>query len=348
MTSDPLYLEISSSSEIWIDSKDKMDFSLTEEAIKVRKPYTITKQRERWTGEEQNKFLEALKLYGRAWRQIKEHIGSKSAIQIRSHAQKFFTKVVRETDEVKSVTIPPPRPKKRPTKPYPRKLGKLPKIQIIEKPEWPLFTVCNQEEDNLSPISTISAVESNEFGLSSVSAADKVNSSTSHAETILNEKENDGQSVTTSVDIEDNTLPMHTFDMELDLASSSEPPVTSLKLFGMIVVIEDSPKALSSIIVAEHDDESFTDGKNKSNPSLFFHLLPPHTSDVENKTLLCPESNSNQDDNSITDSNCIEFSSIVKPDEMPIFKFNHSERSGFRIIKVASKENIKGFLPYKR
>ncbi|KAF6151702.1 hypothetical protein GIB67_001985 [Kingdonia uniflora] len=39
---------------------------------KARKPYTITKQRERWTDDEHNRFLQALKLYGRAWQRIEE------------------------------------------------------------------------------------------------------------------------------------------------------------------------------------------------------------------------------------------------------------------------------------
>ena len=38
--------------------------------LQTRKPYTITKQRERWTEEEHNRFLEALKLHGRAWQRI--------------------------------------------------------------------------------------------------------------------------------------------------------------------------------------------------------------------------------------------------------------------------------------
>ncbi|KAK9067112.1 hypothetical protein SSX86_014437 [Deinandra increscens subsp. villosa] len=108
--------------------------------IKTRKPYTITKQRERWTEEEHNSFLEALKLYGRAWQRIEEHIGTKTAVQIRSHAQKFFTKLEKEADakgipigQALDMEIPPPRPKRKPNYPYPRKPDPEAHTQLSQK-----------------------------------------------------------------------------------------------------------------------------------------------------------------------------------------------------------------------
>ncbi|PSS36626.1 Protein REVEILLE like [Actinidia chinensis var. chinensis] len=143
------------------------DFSL-----KVRKPYTITKQRERWTGEEHKKFIEALKLYGRAWRRIEEHVGTKTAVQIRSHAQKYFSKVVRESstsdaDSLKPIEIPPPRPKRKPMHPYPRKLLASLKTGPPVPEQLRRSTSTNlsdSEQDNQSPTSVLSAIGSETLG----------------------------------------------------------------------------------------------------------------------------------------------------------------------------------------
>ena len=44
----------------------------------------------RWTDDEHRRFLEGLKMYGKDWRMIEEHIGTRTCSQIRSHAQKYF------------------------------------------------------------------------------------------------------------------------------------------------------------------------------------------------------------------------------------------------------------------
>jgi hypothetical protein len=54
------------------DPLDSSGMDMMDEARipKARKPYTITKQREKWTEDEHKLFLEALQLHGRAWRRI--------------------------------------------------------------------------------------------------------------------------------------------------------------------------------------------------------------------------------------------------------------------------------------
>ncbi|BBN02320.1 protein Mp1R-MYB11 [Marchantia polymorpha subsp. ruderalis] len=96
---------------------------------KVRKPYTITKSRESWTEQEHDKFLEALQLFDRDWKKIEAFVGSKSVIQIRSHAQKYFLKVQKNgTGE----HVPPPRPKRKSAQPYPQKAPKA--VSAVQQP----------------------------------------------------------------------------------------------------------------------------------------------------------------------------------------------------------------------
>ncbi|XP_028769327.1 protein REVEILLE 6 isoform X3 [Neltuma alba] len=88
---------------------------------KIRKPYTITKSRENWSEQEHDKFLEALQLFDRDWKKIEAFVGSKTVIQIRSHAQKYFLKVQKNGT---SEHVPPPRPKRKAAHPYPQKAPK--------------------------------------------------------------------------------------------------------------------------------------------------------------------------------------------------------------------------------
>ena len=77
---------------------------------KTRKPYTMNKARECWTEKEHMEFLEAIANYDRDWKKIEEYIGTKTAVQIRSHAQKYFQKCMKNGD---ANLVPPPRPKRK-------------------------------------------------------------------------------------------------------------------------------------------------------------------------------------------------------------------------------------------
>ncbi|KAK7820126.1 protein REVEILLE 1 [Quercus suber] len=245
-------------------------------APKVRKPYTITKQRERWSEEEHKKFLDALKLYGRAWRRIEEHVGTKNAVQIRSHAQKFFSKIARDsngsnTTSTEPIEIPPPRPKRKPMHPYPRKLL-IPSNKEVSALEQPIRSASPNslvwEQEDQSPTSVLSAVGSDTVGFTD---SDTPNGSLSPASStagvqpgglVLSEPNQSTEesaspspALTTVGSVSDEQLPMkfELFPRENNYVkegASEETSNRSLKLFGRTVLVTDSHRPSSPTIVA--------------------------------------------------------------------------------------------------
>ncbi|KAJ0963862.1 hypothetical protein J5N97_028984 [Dioscorea zingiberensis] len=248
--------------------------------VKIRKPYTMTKQREKWTEEEHDKFLEALKLYGRAWRRIEEHIGTKTAVQIRSHAQKFFTKMGRESAGNKGATgigieIPPPRPKRKPIHPYPRKSVNPSRrgIQVATLVDWCLSSapsVSVSEQTNQSPTSVLSITY--QLDATGSSGSDSPHGCTSQHSPVsgtnpsdepLNEEENecqyskDGSPSKVSDFTKLNTEVTSAMELDSGLedtypskeSTSEQIQGTSLKLFGQKVFVAEMQKPTSSSAV---------------------------------------------------------------------------------------------------
>lgn len=81
-------------------------------SISPRNPrkYTIRNQRQAWTHEEHSRFVEGIHLYKRDWSRVTAHVGTRTVVQIRSHAQKHFIKLKRQGKEN---LIPPRRNKDR-------------------------------------------------------------------------------------------------------------------------------------------------------------------------------------------------------------------------------------------
>lgn len=51
----------------------------------------------RWSQEEHEVFLEGLDCYGKQWKLIAGFIGTRTVVQVRTHAQKYFQKVERQS-----------------------------------------------------------------------------------------------------------------------------------------------------------------------------------------------------------------------------------------------------------
>ncbi|XP_010558668.1 PREDICTED: protein REVEILLE 1-like isoform X2 [Tarenaya hassleriana] len=357
-------------------------------ASKARKPYTITKERERWTDGEHKKFVEALKQYGRAWRRIQEHIGTKTAVQIRSHAQKFFSKIARETagsngSSVERIVIPPPRPKRKPMHPYPRKLGN-PSAKEISGTDQSRRSVSPpdlsvSEGDDQSPTSVLSSVCSDAFGSADTNSPNSILSPVSS--TLPCELTLSGPygSTTTFAIEEAESLTLELFGRERRLLSREEsinpPKKQSLKLFGKTVEVKDTCCTRSPL--DSNEEKPIQPFLWKLSPEEnILCWIQKHKQEGENSNGLEPRnldakegghqeegssggSNScGSDDDDDTDRGEADKDSEVEEEtpttsherkEIGVPEFKRSERSAFRQLKGTRPElQTKAFVPYKK
>ncbi|CAL5040612.1 unnamed protein product [Urochloa decumbens] len=161
-------------------------------------------------------------------------------------------KVVREPGASNAIEIPPPRPKRKPLHPYPRKSADSSTVTnpAMDQPKLaPVSSSSGSDQENGSPVSVLSTMQSDAFG-SSVS-----NPSTGCASPASSD---DGNNVPALVN-EENLLTQQIEDDQCgqeikvdnsdgDLSeedSSSGVQETSLKLFGKTVIILDQKKICS-------------------------------------------------------------------------------------------------------
>lgn len=64
-----------------------------EEADTPKDPNSVTG---RWNKDEHEKFIDAIRKFGKDWKMVEQYIETRTGAQIRSHAQKFFNRLIKK------------------------------------------------------------------------------------------------------------------------------------------------------------------------------------------------------------------------------------------------------------
>lgn len=75
----------------------------------------------RWSNEEHERFLRGFELYGHKWRKVRDVVGTRTVTQVRTHAQKFFVKLKKQSTMDKPTITTPHKHSPRPMLPSFRK-----------------------------------------------------------------------------------------------------------------------------------------------------------------------------------------------------------------------------------
>ena len=84
--------------------------SKAQTGARARDAKSMPKATGRWTAEEHDEFLKCLDIYGREWKKVAERITTRTAAQIRSHAQKYFKKIEAAGEGAPKAARPAPTP----------------------------------------------------------------------------------------------------------------------------------------------------------------------------------------------------------------------------------------------